>query len=63
MATRLKAVVPLEPADVVRGQFNGYRAEPGVAKESTVETFAALRLQVDTWRWAGVPFYIRAGKR
>ncbi|HET6433662.1 glucose-6-phosphate dehydrogenase [Dyella sp.] len=53
---------PLRPDDVVRGQFDGYRDEPGVAKDSNVETFAALRLHIDTWRWAGVPFYIRAGK-
>jgi len=46
----------------VRGQFRGYRSEPGVAAGSRVETFAALRLHVDTWRWAGVPFYIRTGK-
>ena len=48
--------------DVVRGQFRGYREEPGVAPDSTVETFAAVRLFIDTWRWAGVPFFIRAGK-
>ena len=48
--------------DVVRGQYRGYRDEPGVAPDSDVETFAALRLHIDTWRWAGVPFYIRAGK-
>ncbi len=48
--------------DVVRGQFRGYRQEPGVAPDSQVETFAALRLEIDSWRWAGVPFYIRAGK-
>jgi glucose-6-phosphate 1-dehydrogenase len=58
----LKAVRPLAPADVVRGQFKGYREEAGVAKDSRVETFAAIRLFIDTWRWAGVPFYIRAGK-
>jgi len=46
----------------VRGQFRGYRDEPGVAPDSQVETFAALRLHIDTWRWAGVPFYIRTGK-
>ena len=50
------------PADVVRGQFRGYRKEPGVAPDSQVETFAALRLYIDNWRWAGVPFFIRAGK-
>ena len=50
------------PEDVVRGQFRGYRDETGVAPDSQVETFAALRLEVDSWRWEGVPFYIRAGK-
>ena len=59
----LRAIRPLTPADVVRGQFLGYRDEKGVASDSKVETFAAIRLHVDTWRWAGVPFYIRAGKR
>lgn len=58
----LKAIQPLKAADVVRGQFLGYRKEPGVAPHSAVETFAALRLMVDTWRWHGVPFHIRAGK-
>jgi glucose-6-phosphate 1-dehydrogenase len=58
----LKAVATLTPKDLVRGQFRGYREEPGVAKGSTVETFAALRLSLDSWRWQGVPFYIRAGK-
>jgi glucose-6-phosphate 1-dehydrogenase len=58
----LKAVRPLVQEDVVRGQFNGYRKEKGVAPDSDVETFAALRLFIDTWRWAGVPFFIRAGK-
>jgi glucose-6-phosphate 1-dehydrogenase len=48
--------------NVVRGQFRGYRSEPGVAADSRVETFAALQLEIDSWRWAGVPFYIRAGK-
>jgi glucose-6-phosphate 1-dehydrogenase len=58
-----RAMRPLTPADVVRGQFRGYRKEDGVASNSQVETFAAVRLYIDTWRWAGVPFYIRAGKR
>jgi glucose-6-phosphate 1-dehydrogenase len=58
----LKAMPPLDPTNLVRGQFRGYRKEPGVAPASTVETFAALRLEVDSWRWRGVPFYIRAGK-
>ncbi|MBS0192782.1 MAG: glucose-6-phosphate dehydrogenase [Proteobacteria bacterium] len=57
-----RAMRPLDPREVVRGQFTGYCDEPGVAKDSQVETFAALRLHIDTWRWAGVPFYIRAGK-
>jgi glucose-6-phosphate 1-dehydrogenase len=57
-----RAMRPLDPKEVVRGQFKGYRDEPGVAKNSQIETFAALRLHIDTWRWAGVPFYIRAGK-
>jgi glucose-6-phosphate 1-dehydrogenase len=58
----LKAIPSPGPDDVVRGQFKGYRQEPGVAPASTVETFAALRLQVNSWRWQGVPFYLRAGK-
>jgi len=57
-----RAMRPLDPEQVVRGQFRGYRDEAGVAPDSQVETFAALCLQIDTWRWAGVPFYIRAGK-
>jgi glucose-6-phosphate 1-dehydrogenase len=57
-----RAMRPLDPKEVVRGQFRGYRTEGGVAKDSQVETFAALQLHIDTWRWAGVPFYIRAGK-
>jgi glucose-6-phosphate 1-dehydrogenase len=58
-----RAIRPLDPADVVRGQYVGYRDEPGVAADSPIETFVALRLRIDTWRWTGVPFYIRAGKR
>ncbi len=58
----LKAVRPLAPADLVRGQFGGYRQEQGVAPDSQVETFAALKLHIDTWRWADVPIFIRAGK-
>jgi glucose-6-phosphate 1-dehydrogenase len=58
----LKSIPPLQPRDIVRGQFRGYRDERGVAARSQVETFAALRLAVDSWRWQGVPFYIRAGK-
>jgi glucose-6-phosphate 1-dehydrogenase len=57
-----KAMLALDPANVVRGQFRGYRQEDGVAPDSQVESFAAVRLFIDTWRWAGVPFYIRAGK-
>jgi glucose-6-phosphate 1-dehydrogenase len=58
----LKAIKPLTPEDVVRGQFAGYRKEEGVAPNSHVETFVALKLSVDSWRWNGVPFYLRAGK-
>jgi glucose-6-phosphate 1-dehydrogenase len=58
----LKAIPPLEAKNLVRGQFRGYRKEPGVAPNSQVETFAAVRLDVNSWRWQGVPFYIRAGK-
>jgi glucose-6-phosphate 1-dehydrogenase len=58
----LKAIRALGPGDVVRGQFRGYREESGVAPDSRVETFAAVRLMIDSWRWQGVPFYIRAGK-
>ena len=58
----LKAIQPLAAKDIVRGQFRDYRQEPGVAPNSTVETFAALKLEIDSWRWRGVPFYIRAGK-
>lgn len=59
----LKAIPPLDVKNVVRGQFRGYRTEQGVAPDSKVETFAALRLEISSWRWQGVPFYIRAGKR
>jgi glucose-6-phosphate 1-dehydrogenase len=58
----LKSIPALGAADVVRGQFRGYRDEPGVAADSEVETFAAVRLHIDSWRWQGVPFYIRTGK-
>jgi glucose-6-phosphate 1-dehydrogenase len=58
----LKAIPPLESTNLVRGQFSGYRKEKGVAPGSAVETFAALKLEIDSWRWKGVPFYIRAGK-
>jgi glucose-6-phosphate 1-dehydrogenase len=57
-----KAMRPLGPDDVVRGQFTGYRDEAGVATDSDVETFCALRLFIDSWRWAGVPWYLRSGK-
>jgi glucose-6-phosphate 1-dehydrogenase len=57
-----RAIRPLSPADLVRGQFKGYRQEDGVASDSAVETFAAVRLHIDSWRWDGVPFFIRAGK-
>src|SRR5437660_735586 len=58
----LMAIPPLREQNVIRGQFRGYRTERGVAPDSQVETFAALRLTIDSWRWQGVPFYIRAGK-
>ena len=58
----LQAMRPLKPGDLVRGQYAGYRVEPGVAKDSDVETFCALRLFIDSWRWAGVPWYLRSGK-
>jgi len=58
----LKAIPPLGQKSVVRGQFRGYRNEKGVARDSKTETFAALQLEIDSWRWKGVPFYIRAGK-
>jgi glucose-6-phosphate 1-dehydrogenase len=61
-ATVLRAMRPLKPDDLVRGQYAGYRKEPGVAKNSDVETFCALRLFIDSWRWEGVPWYVRAGK-
>jgi len=58
-----KSIRPLTADKIVRGQFKGYRSEEGVAADSQVETFAALRLEIDSWRWADVPFYVRAGKR
>jgi glucose-6-phosphate 1-dehydrogenase len=57
-----QAMRPLKPDDVVRGQYAGYRDEPDVAKRSDVETFCALRLFIDSWRWEGVPWYLRSGK-
>lgn len=62
-ASVLRAMLPLTPNDLVRGQYIGYRDEKGVANDSDVETFCALRLFIDSWRWAGVPWYLRAGKR
>jgi len=59
----LKGIAAVQPTDVVRGQFRGYRNEPGVKPSSTVETYVAMRLSINSWRWKGVPFYIRAGKR
>jgi len=58
----VKAILPLEAKNVVRGQFRGYRKEPGVAADSKTETFAAFKLEINSWRWRGVPFYLRAGK-
>src|SRR5438309_539068 len=58
----LKAIPPIEEKNLVRGQFRGYRDEHGVAKDSQTETFAALKLEINSWRWKGVPFYVRAGK-
>ena len=58
-----KSIVPADPGQYVRGQYNGYLDIDGVAKDSTTETYAALRLEIDNWRWSGVPFFIRTGKR
>jgi glucose-6-phosphate 1-dehydrogenase len=58
----LKSIPPIDPKNLVRGQFNGYLQEKGVAADSKVETFAAFQLEINSWRWQGVPFYIRAGK-
>jgi glucose-6-phosphate 1-dehydrogenase len=58
-----EAMQPLRPEDLVRGQYDGYRQEPGVAPESDTETFVAVRAHVDNWRWAGIPFFLRTGKR
>ena len=57
-----QAMRPLKPDDLVRGQYAGYREEPNVARSSDVETFCALRLFIDSWRWEGVPWYLRSGK-
>ena len=59
----LKGIPAIEPRNLVRGQFKGYRSEPGVAQGSTTETFFALRLALNNWRWHGVPFYVRGGKK
>ena len=58
-----RSMLPLDPVDVVRGQYQGYRDEPGVSAESETETFVALEAHIDNWRWAGVPFYLRTGKQ
>ena len=58
----LRTVRPMNSENIIRGQFRGFRDEPGVARDSQTSTYAALRLHVDSWRWAGVPFYVRAGK-
>ena len=58
-----RSILPIDPHDVVRGQYNGYRAEEGVSPESETETFVALKCSIDNWRWAGVPFFLRTGKR
>jgi glucose-6-phosphate 1-dehydrogenase len=58
----MAAMKPIDPRQLVRGQYVGYREEPGVAPDSEVETFAATRLEIDSWRWAGVPWYVRVGK-
>jgi glucose-6-phosphate 1-dehydrogenase len=58
-----RSMMPIRPTDVVRGQYNGYRSEDGVSPESDTETFIALKCFIDNWRWAGVPFYLRTGKR
>jgi glucose-6-phosphate 1-dehydrogenase len=57
-----RTIPPLDPKNLVRGQFKGYKSEEGVARDSKVETFAAVRLEIQSWRWSGVPFLIRAGK-
>ncbi len=59
----LKAIPSLQPDDIIRGQFSDYRNEEGVSHDSQVETFVAVRLFINTWRWSGVPIYIRAGKK
>jgi glucose-6-phosphate 1-dehydrogenase len=58
-----RSMLPIDPAEVVRGQFNGYRELDGVARDSDTETFVALKVGIDNWRWAGVPVYLRTGKQ
>ncbi|MGU3432098.1 glucose-6-phosphate dehydrogenase [Actinomycetes bacterium M1A6_2h] len=58
-----RSMVPIDPSNVVRGQYSGYRDEPGVERDSDTDTFVALKCHIDNWRWAGVPFYLRTGKR
>ncbi|MET0984213.1 MAG: glucose-6-phosphate dehydrogenase, partial [Steroidobacteraceae bacterium] len=58
-----RSLLPIQPSDVVRGQYIGYRGEPGIHPESETETFIALKCHIDNWRWAGVPFYLRTGKQ
>ena len=58
-----RSMLPIKPSDVIRGQYTGYRAEEGVAPDSDTETFIALKCSIDNWRWAGVPFFLRTGKR
>ena len=58
-----RSLLPIDPGQVVRGQYEGYRSHDGVAQDSGTETFVALRCEVDNWRWSGVPFYLRTGKR
>ena len=58
-----RSMLPIKPGDVVRGQYTGYRSEVGVSADSDTETFIALKCYIDNWRWAGVPFYLRTGKR
>jgi glucose-6-phosphate 1-dehydrogenase len=58
-----RSMLPIKPSDVIRGQYTGYRSEEGVSSDSDTETFIALRCFIDNWRWAGIPFYLRTGKR
>jgi glucose-6-phosphate 1-dehydrogenase len=58
-----RSMLPIQPTDVVRGQYGGYRSEDGVAPDSDTETFIAMKVGIDNWRWAGVPFYLRTGKK